>query len=388
MPIDVIAPAPDPMQRNMSQMKAPDLAPKIIEPPPEAKLNPRAISAPAPSIIEPPPSANVVSNIGSMNVGKLTATVAAPKLEVAEQKVITLQPGGAVHGASGSNGGASAAPPIAPVGGIPGTANTGQLIALNLHPAIPNGPIAVPPGRRAGEFAAGPEGTADAPGTPDVKAGGNGPGGNGTGPAGAGKGSSNLPAGITIGNAPNAPPPGSVVVGGDPKPRDTSKDKEILMAAARPPRVGEIPRTSSTANAPAPKIEDRVFGAKQIYTLALNTPNLSSTGGSWIIRFAQLDEDHIQAPLSAPVATRTVDPAYPADLIRDGYEGVVVLYAIIHKDGTVGEVRILRSLQGRLDENARLALSRWKFRPGTKNGQAVDLEAVVQIPFKASRIAY
>jgi protein TonB len=74
--------------------------------------------------------------------------------------------------------------------------------------------------------------------------------------------------------------------------------------------------------------------------------------------------------------------------MRDGYEGTVVLYAVIHKDGTVGEVRILRGVQGRLDESAKLALSRWKFRPGTKNGQAVDLEAVVQIPFKASRIGY
>jgi TonB family protein len=385
--MDVIAAAPDPMYRDVAQMRAPDLATKIIEPPPETKLSPRAINAPAPSIIEPPPSANVASNVGTMNIGQLAATVAAPKLEVAEQKVITLQPGGAVpHGASG---GGSTAPPIAPVGGIAGAANTGQLIALNLHPAVPNGPIAVPPGRRSGEFASGHEGTAEAPGTPDIKAGGSGPGGNGTGPAGAGKGGSgNLPAGITIGNAPGAPPPGSVVVGGEPKVRDSGKDKETLMAAARLPRIGEIPRSTTSMNAPTPKIEDRVFGGKQIYTLALNTPNLASTGGSWIIRFAQLDDDHVQAPLSAPVATRTVDPAYPADLIRDGFEGVVVLYAIIHKDGTVGEVRVLRGLQGRLDENARTALLRWRFRPGTKNGQAVDLEAVVQIPFRAAPITY
>jgi len=28
------------------------------------------------------------------------------------------------------------------------------------------------------------------------------------------------------------------------------------------------------------------------------------------------------------------------------------------------------------------ALSRWQFRPGTKNGDPVELEAVVQIPFR------
>ena len=65
-----------------------------------------------------------------------------------------------------------------------------------------------------------------------------------------------------------------------------------------------------------------------------------------------------------------------------------MLYAVIHSDGTVGEVKVLRGLQSRLDENAKIALSRWKFRPGTKNGQAVELEAVVQIPFKAARNPY
>jgi len=69
-------------------------------------------------------------------------------------------------------------------------------------------------------------------------------------------------------------------------------------------------------------------------------------------------------------------------------EGTVLLYAVIHKDGSVGEVRVLRGLQGRLDENATVALRRWKFRPGTKNGEAIDLEAVVQIPFRAARLGF
>jgi TonB family protein len=92
--------------------------------------------------------------------------------------------------------------------------------------------------------------------------------------------------------------------------------------------------------------------------------------------------------LTAPVATIKVDPAYPAELIRKGIEGKVILYAVIRKDGTVGEVRVLRGLQGSLDENARIALLRWKFRPGTKNGQAIDLEAVVQIPYKVIALNY
>jgi TonB family protein len=54
---------------------------------------------------------------------------------------------------------------------------------------------------------------------------------------------------------------------------------------------------------------------------------------------------------------------------------------VIRKDGTVGEVKVLRGVEEKLDESARVALLRWKFHPATKNGSAVDLETVVQIPF-------
>ncbi len=71
---------------------------------------------------------------------------------------------------------------------------------------------------------------------------------------------------------------------------------------------------------------------------------------------------------------------------RHNIEGVVTLYAVIHSDGSVGDVKVLRSIDDRLDEYARNALSRWRFRPATKNGTPVDLEAVVTIQFKPSRL--
>jgi TonB family protein len=63
----------------------------------------------------------------------------------------------------------------------------------------------------------------------------------------------------------------------------------------------------------------------------------------------------------------------------------VVLYAIIHADGSVGEVKVLEGFDDRLNENARKALEQWRFRPGTKDGQPVDVEAVVRVPFKVPR---
>jgi TonB family protein len=137
---------------------------------------------------------------------------------------------------------------------------------------------------------------------------------------------------------------------------------------------------------PDKSIEQRVFGSKRYYSLIMNMPNLTSATGSWIIRFAELKQSDDKTALTAPVATTKVDPAYPPDVLRDHVEGTVTLYAIIRPDGSVDDIRVLDSLDSRLDENAVRALSRWHFRPGIKNGQPVAVEAVVQIPFRMKRL--
>ena len=178
-----------------------------------------------------------------------------------------------------------------------------------------------------------------------------------------------------------------VVAQGNP----ANAPKPTMMASLEPSRTRDLSRDSrfspATLDAPG-KIEDKIFGPKRYYSMTLNMPNLTSAGGSWIIRFAELDENAPKGDVSAPQPMLKVDPAYPQDLMRDRVEGTVTLYAVIHKDGTVGEVRILRGVEERLDENARAALSRWKFHPATKNGSAVDLEAVVQIPFAAKKMPF
>ena len=68
--------------------------------------------------------------------------------------------------------------------------------------------------------------------------------------------------------------------------------------------------------------------------MTLNMPNLNSGGGSWIIRFAELKEDSDHGDLVAPLATRKVDPGYPAELMRRNVQGTVTLYAVIRSDGT------------------------------------------------------
>jgi TonB family protein len=159
------------------------------------------------------------------------------------------------------------------------------------------------------------------------------------------------------------------------------------MAKATPPEA--------SASAPHPlhevsslhatDAEKEVFGDRKFYSMTLNVPNLNSSGGSWVIHFAELNQEEAKGDLSAPTATREADPAYPLELMKQNIQGTVTLYAVIRSDGSVTDVRVLRSVDDRLDEFAREALARWHFRPATKNGNAVDLEAVVTIPFRPGR---
>ena len=333
------------------------------------------------SVLEPPPEM-VHRRPGDLNVGHLETAVAAPKLPVAEQRATS-------GGASGQD---SAPPPPGASSRGSAAAAAGQLIALGLNPVNPNGPIAIPQGSRSGTFAATPEGKVGAPGTPDLAGGGNGPGGTGRGTGGAGNGSGGSnPAGVSISGGG----PSTGVVGASVPPRENAsprnsadeaaRRKSLMAAAMAPPRLGAAtPGEDRGAQVPAYSAggEEGNYTGKKYYSLTLNMPNLTSVGGSWIIRFSELRVTRDRGELTAPVAIVKVDPAYPPDLIENEVEGTVVLYAIIRRDGTVSDVSVVEGVQERLDENARVALLRWRFRPATRNGNAVDLEAMITIPFR------
>ena len=388
---EVIGPAADPhlaTRKNLPNIPGPD----VVGPAPSLEAvasNPKMPYVPAPSVIGPAVGDGRVP-VGSMNIAHADIGADAAKLAVVEQRaVMTIRSGSGSGMGRASGGGAQPTPPPVPTiaGSGNGKQNLGQLIALGLNPVAPNGPITVPRGSRAGEFAAGPEGKAGAPGTPDIQGGSNGAGGSGAGSNGGGHGASSIPAGISVAAGPPTAVPGPVA---GPNPAPAPARQPNIFATVPPSRmtdIGRIGRPGNSSNEPA-KVEDKIFGSKKIYSMTLNMPSLVSAGGSYIIRFAELGEQRSAGELTAPIAMLKVDPAYPAEIMRERVEGTVTLYAIIHKDGSVGAVRVLRGVDERLDHNAEIALARWQFRPATKNGEAVELETVVQIPFVAKRNSF
>jgi TonB family protein len=254
----------------------------------------------------------------------------------------------------------------------------------------------MPGGNRRGTFSATPAGKVGAPGTPEVSVNGNSRSGSGSA-----EGKNNgIPTGLSVGAAPSAQPTATIAGqgngtgGGDASAHNS--DNSRLIADATPPRVSATPAPSASevSGDKATDVDHWIFGDRKFYAMTLNMPNLNSAGGSWVIRFAELNGkdtkgnsqgNESKTDLTAPVATQKVDPAYPLELMRRNVHGTVTLYAVIRNDGTVTDVRVLRGVDDRLDQYARAALAHWRFRPATKNGSPVDLEAVVMIPFRPVR---
>lgn len=89
------------------------------------------------------------------------------------------------------------------------------------------------------------------------------------------------------------------------------------------------------------------------------------------------------AGTTAPKAIRQTNPSYTADALRAGVEGSILLGVVVKSDGTVGEVRVVRSLDKEygLDDRAVTTVRKWRFEPGKKEGVAVPVLVDVEITF-------
>ncbi len=74
---------------------------------------------------------------------------------------------------------------------------------------------------------------------------------------------------------------------------------------------------------------------------------------------------------------------YPASAVRDGVSGKVTVGFVIEKDGSVSDVEVVKSLDGRLDEEAlRVIKVSPKWTPGEIKGKAVRTRIVLPVEFR------
>jgi TonB family protein len=266
-----------------------------------------------------------------------------------------------------------------------GDADLHRLISISATPAPPAPEVSVPQGNLSARVAISPDGKQ--PGSPGgVEHGSSangGAGGGSTSSGGTGKNSTgngiSLPTAVSVSGGVR-PSSGAI----SPTGRTTNKFTLKPLDPAVPPTGRRGPSVVGPIDPSLPP--EKILSGKEVYTLHVNMPNLTSASGNWVMNFAQLDEGELpynrrKGTLAGPEPVRKVDPKYPQTLIKEKVDGEVILYAIIRKNGTVDSIQLVRGIDPQLDKNSMEALSRWIFRPGARDGQPVDLEAVVHIPF-------
>jgi TonB family protein len=82
-----------------------------------------------------------------------------------------------------------------------------------------------------------------------------------------------------------------------------------------------------------------------------------------------------------PRVTKHVYPSYTPEAMHAGIEGAVYMEAVVEADGSVGEVRVTRSLDPGLDDHAIQTLKQWRFEPGRRDGVAVPVLIEMEMTF-------
>jgi TonB family protein len=280
-------------------------------------------------------------------------------------------------------GDAGPAPEVGAAQATSTNGNPSTFIALSATPAPPAPVAQLPQGNLAARVSISPEGK-----QPGV------PGGSPSGTAGATGGANGGPGGgkegLDISISGGNPPANSGIsgLGGSTKPGTaalrmlTTKPDPRAKPDDAPVRTGPPNFAALPPGAPP----EQILASKKIYKMLVNMPNLNSATGSWILNFSEMNANGgvprtASTDISGPVPLRKIDPKYPPALINEHVEGEVVLYAVIRTDGSVDSIQLVRGIDERLDANAMAALSQWKFRPASKQGVPIELEAIVHIPF-------
>jgi TonB family protein len=182
--------------------------------------------------------------------------------------------------------------------------------------------------------------------------------------------------------------PGLLARGNSPETKST------LVAAIAPPASAtqlraiareirtDPPHVPDGRPAQVASDPDGRLGGRNVYTVAIQMPNITSYTGSWIVWFAERESAPGSVNMRAPVPLRKVDPKYFQEAIGDRVEGKVRLAAVIRSDGRVDSVALVQHLDERLDRSAEEALAKWEFEPALRNGVAVDVDAIFEIPFR------
>ena len=86
--------------------------------------------------------------------------------------------------------------------------------------------------------------------------------------------------------------------------------------------------------------------------------------------------------VTVPQVIFNPEPSFSDEARKAKAQGIVTLLLVVGKDGRPYDIRVGQARGMGLDEKAIEAVSRWRFRPATMNGQPVATQIAVQVDFR------
>lgn len=109
--------------------------------------------------------------------------------------------------------------------------------------------------------------------------------------------------------------------------------------------------------------------------------NIRQNEGSWRAGIGQIFD--ISKLDQIPVVVIQGHPQYPFEMRQAGISGTVRVDFIVDTNGNVRDVFAIASSQSEFEAAAVQAVSKWRFRPGRKNGHPVNTHMQVPIQFSS-----
>jgi len=161
------------------------------------------------------------------------------------------------------------------------------------------------------------------------------------------------------------------------KPTDTREKEEAPKESEINIEIPMISEELATEDTPELK-QQRALALQQFGDLQQTTTSaLQSSDSERPFDFVPWDD--------SPVPIGAIKPDYPDFARRARVQGIVTLEVDVYKDGTVGNIRVVKSVQsgpGGLDEAAINAVKHMRFQPGKSSGNAVDTRVIIPVEFK------
>jgi Gram-negative bacterial TonB protein C-terminal len=274
--------------------------------------------------------------------------------------------------------------------GAPAAGDGSGVVVISVDPSQAAALLNLPPGNRLGDFSIAPGG--GQPGSPGgATTGSASVGGGGIGPGG--DRSTGVGPGESGGGGGKASPPGTLSISGNTGGKGAGMlDPSIVRDMVYAVPASLVLRRNALIVSAGPMGGGGLDAYGALHCGKIYTVFLAMPGKGWTLQFCQSGNSaakpavqtnsgvvHMESGLLPPDAESRFDfRRLPVPFEKKNK--MIVLRGAIKEDGTVDALQVYQSIVPEMDEAARVAFSRWKFKPAMREGKAVAVDILVGVP--------